>query len=123
MDNLAGIGAALAAMRGDDGRYDGAPMLSALPDAPIVSDRPTIVEHLRRMTRMLRISPSQKQAGGDPRSPSLRLRSPDPKADVPGRVFEVSIGGEQCVAVADRELCDECVDRSELNARFPARAA
>jgi hypothetical protein len=40
MDNLLGLGSALAAMRPDDGhRYDGTAILSALPDAPVVPGR------------------------------------------------------------------------------------
>lgn len=39
MDNLLGLGSALAARRPDDGhRYDGTVMLSALPHAPVVPD-------------------------------------------------------------------------------------
>ena len=36
MDGLTGVGAALAAMREDEGRYEGCLMLSALPGAPVV---------------------------------------------------------------------------------------
>ncbi|WP_344714872.1 hypothetical protein [Microbacterium terregens] len=51
MDNLAGLGAAVAAMSSDDGhRYEGCVMLSALPDAPTI-DRPTLVERIRRLRR------------------------------------------------------------------------
>ena len=39
MDATTGIGAALAAMREDEGRYDGCVMLSALPSAPVVTPR------------------------------------------------------------------------------------
>jgi hypothetical protein len=49
MDNLIGLGAALAAMSTDDERrYDGCVMLSALPDAPII-DRPTLIDRIRRL--------------------------------------------------------------------------
>jgi hypothetical protein len=49
MDNLAGLGAALAAMSTDDGRrYDGSVMLSALPDAPTI-DRPRLIDRIRRL--------------------------------------------------------------------------
>ncbi|GAA3729575.1 hypothetical protein GCM10022225_08840 [Plantactinospora mayteni] len=51
MDNLAGIGAALAAMRPDDGRrYEGCLMLSALPQAPTIPHRRTFAERFRRLT-------------------------------------------------------------------------
>jgi len=51
MDNLAALGAALAAMSSDDEhRYDGCVMFSALPDAPTI-DRPTLVERIRRLRR------------------------------------------------------------------------
>ncbi len=48
MENLAGLGIALAAMLSDDDaadRYRGYPMLSALPDAPTV-DRASFIERL-----------------------------------------------------------------------------
>jgi hypothetical protein len=49
MDNLAGLGAVLAAMSTDDERrYDGCVMLSALPDAPII-DRPRLIDRIRRL--------------------------------------------------------------------------
>jgi len=47
MENLAAIGAALAARHTDDGlRYAGCSMLSALPNAPTIA-RPAVVERLR----------------------------------------------------------------------------
>ena len=47
MDSLA-MGAALAAMTADgDRRYEGTLMLSALPDAPTVSDRHRLAERAR----------------------------------------------------------------------------
>jgi len=52
MDHTAAIGAALFAMRPHDGRrYEGCLMLSALPQAPTTSHRPTFRERLRRQTR------------------------------------------------------------------------
>lgn len=55
MDNSLGIAAALAAMRPDDGlRYEGTPMLSALPHAPTVKHRPALAARLLRRLRRLR---------------------------------------------------------------------
>lgn len=52
MDNIAGIGAALAAMRPDDGqRYQGCLMLSALPQSPTISHKPTFAERILRLLR------------------------------------------------------------------------
>jgi hypothetical protein len=54
MDNLAGIGAALAAMWIDDDEpYRGHAMLSALPNAPTI-DRPTVRERLLALWAKLR---------------------------------------------------------------------
>lgn len=50
MEDLAGLGTALAAARaGDDSRYEGCLMLSALPSAPTIELRPGLGERLRRL--------------------------------------------------------------------------
>ena len=52
MDNLLGLGSALAAMRPDDGhRYDGTLVLSALPHAPVVPGRRRPRRRLRTLLR------------------------------------------------------------------------
>ena len=52
MDNLLGLGSALAAMRPDDGhRYDGTAILSALPHAPVVPGRRRPRRRLRTLLR------------------------------------------------------------------------
>lgn len=52
MENIALLAAGLAAMRPDDGRrYEGSPMLSALPHAPVASDRSTLGERFLRLKR------------------------------------------------------------------------
>jgi len=84
MDNLAGLGAALAAMSTDDGRrYDGSVMLSALPDAPTI-DRPRFIDRVRRLLpRRSRVRVSTAAVGSGvrafglagPRAGSQPLRS------------------------------------------------
>jgi hypothetical protein len=50
MEDLAGLGTALAAARPcDDSRYEGCLMLSALPSAPTIELRPGLGERLRRL--------------------------------------------------------------------------
>jgi hypothetical protein len=52
MENLAGLGVALAAMWSDEKNpYDGYVMLSALPGAPTI-DRPSVAERVRGFVRM-----------------------------------------------------------------------
>jgi hypothetical protein len=68
MDNMAGIAAALAAMRPDDGRrYEGSLMLSALPHAPTIGHRPSRAERFLRLVRRSRDTPSED--GEDTRAP------------------------------------------------------
>jgi hypothetical protein len=51
MENLAGMGAALAAMRPADGRYDNTLMRSALPGAAVDDSVPVLSRLLHRLRR------------------------------------------------------------------------
>lgn len=76
MDSLLGLGAALAAMRPDDGRrYRGCLMLSALPDAPVVPEG-TRAPRLRRLLAAVRLPPRRRRsAGGVPGGPEAAVSS------------------------------------------------
>lgn len=64
MDNMAGIAAALAAMRPDDGRrYEGSLMLSALPHAPTIGHHRSRAERFLRLVRRGRDTPSEDGEG------------------------------------------------------------
>ena len=71
MDNT-GMGAALSSMTHGDNRYEDTLMLSALPNAPIVSDPPRLAERIRlwRRRRADRLAPApmptpSRAHGGD----------------------------------------------------------
>lgn len=59
MENM-GMGAALASMTHGDNRYQDVLMLSALPNAPVVSDPPRLAERVRlwRRRRAWRLAPA-----------------------------------------------------------------